>query len=81
MEKSIEDLIKETKERMRDLIFTAVDYDENTRASAAGRVADHLIDELVKKLKSDGRPKIIHQYSDPSTNRPFINVSVDLNQE
>ena len=49
MDKSI-DPVKQTKQQIRDLIFAVVDFDEDKRAWAAGRVADHLIDELVAKL-------------------------------
>ena len=50
MDKPI-DPVEQTKQQIRDLIFAVVDFDEDKRAWAAGRVADHLIDEMVAKLK------------------------------
>jgi serine/threonine protein kinase HipA of HipAB toxin-antitoxin module len=52
------DLIAETKDRLHDLIFTAVNDGENARANAACRVASHLIDELVAKLQAMPPPTV-----------------------
>ena len=46
------ELIQQTKELVRNAIVGVVSHEEYSRAHAAGRVTDHLIDELAAKLQA-----------------------------